>query len=271
MKTQEFQFLNRMIKQRSGIDLKEDKMYLFESRLLPIASKEGHKDLSSFVSQLMKRSPPEALTQSIIEAMTTNESMFFRDNKPFEHLRYIVLAELKEKHGAARPINIWCAACSSGQEPYSIAMHTEEYQSHIGLARVTIKATDIDTQMVDKAKNGIYNQFEVQRGLPTPMLMRYFNQLPGNRWQIKDTIRGKVSFSLHNLMESPRRHGQFDIVLCRNVLIYFDDATKIQVLRHIASVMPSGGYLFLGSAETMPNGMNLFDRHPKERLIFVKR
>jgi chemotaxis protein methyltransferase CheR len=265
----EFSYLQNLIKSRSGIDLREDKLYLFESRLLPIAAQHGHKSLSSFVAWMMQSLPTEALLQQMIEAMTTNESMFFRDTKPFHYLKDIALKELLARK-PNRPISMWCAACSSGQEPYSLAMLAQENKAMLAGAPVSILATDIDQQILSKARAGVYNQFEVQRGLPMPLLLKYFSQLPENRWQLQESIRGGVTFKQHNLMNNARHHGSFDVVFCRYVLIYFDDTTKNLVLSHIADTMPRGGYLFLGSAETLPVGTALFAPHPQERSIYVR-
>ncbi len=269
MHPSEFKFLNDVIKSRSGIDLKEDKLYLFESRLLPIASRQGHDNLSSFVSSLMQSQPSETVIQQIIEAMTTNESMFFRDTRPFQWLKDIVFTELLEKR-PGQPIRIWCAACSSGQEPYSIAMQAEENRAILKGSNISILATDIDQQIISKAQDGIYNQFEAQRGLPMQLLLKYFTQLEDNRWQLNDTIRQMVMFKQHNLMENATRHGQFDVIFCRNVLIYFDEETKIKVLTNLAEAMSIGSYLFLGSAETLPPGLNQFTPHPEQRMIYVR-
>jgi chemotaxis protein methyltransferase CheR len=264
MQINELRFLTEMIKDK---DLGEDKLYLFEARLLPIAAKLGFKDLSSFVTEFMK--PPsiynKLLQQEIIEAMTTNESMFFRDSKPFQYLTDIIFPELKQR--GAGNVNIWCAACSSGQEPYSIAMLIEEnnYRENI-----KIIGSDIDSQILQKAQDGIYNQFEVQRGLSTPLLMKYFTQ-KGNNWQINNCIRERISFMQHNLLEDAGKVGRFDIVFCRYVLIYFDNETKLKVLNHIANVMDKGAYLILGGAETLPLGCEQFIHHVNERKIFVRK
>lgn len=269
MQTHELRHLSELIKRYAGIDLKEDKRYLFEARLLPIASRLGHADLSAFVNYLIQSppSPSSALLQEIIEAMTTNESMFFRDTKPFNYLKEIIFPELQAKN-PSKAVNIWCAACSSGQEPYSISIVAEEMQRNNG--GVSILATDIDSQILQKAREGSYNQFEVQRGLPSPILLKYFTQ-SGTNWRVNDSVRNKITFAQHNLLEDPRRLSKlFDVVFCRYVLIYFDDDTKIKVLQHIASVIPSGGYLLLGGAETLPAGVTQFTPHPKERQIFVR-
>jgi chemotaxis protein methyltransferase CheR len=270
MQPHELRFLSEFIRNKTGIDLKEDKLYLFEARLLPIAAKLGHKDLSAFVSELMLKNMNinQAMQQEIIEAMTTNESMFFRDNKPFEHLSNIILPELKQNN-LGRPINIWCAACSSGQEPYSIAIVAEE-NKHLFFEQIKIVASDIDTQILNKAKAGLYNQFEVQRGLASNLMLKYFTQI-GSNWQVNEVIKNYVNFTPHNLMNDASNLGRFQLVFCRYVLIYFDDATKLKVLNHIANVMDSGGYLILGGAETLPLSCTQFTPHPKERKILIKK
>jgi chemotaxis protein methyltransferase CheR len=270
MQPHELKFLSEFIKNKTGIDLKEDKLYLFEARLLPIAAKLGYKDLSAFVNDLMTRAGTLShnLQQEIIEAMTTNESMFFRDGKPFEHLSNIILPELKISN-AGKPLNIWCAACSSGQEPYSIAIILQE-NKHVFSEPAKIIASDIDTQILQKAKLGIYNQFEVQRGLSSNLMLKYFTQ-SGNNWQINDVIKSYVDFMPHNLMNDASLFGKFNIVFCRYVLIYFDDETKLKVLNHIANVMFSGGYLILGGAETLPASCTQFSPHPNDRKILIKK
>ena len=266
MQINELRFLSEMIKDKAGIDLGEDKLYLFEARLLPIIAKLGFNDLSSFVTSFMQ--PPliydKLLQQYIIEAMTTNESMFFRDVKPFQYLTDIIFPELKQK--GVSNINIWCCACSSGQEPYSIAMLAEE--NNYG-DNIKITGSDIDGQILSKACSGIYNQFEVQRGLSTTLLMQYFTQ-NGNSWQINKHIKERINFVQHNLLEDATKLGRFDIVFCRYVLIYFDNATKLKVLANIANTMNKGTYLILGGAETLPPECEHFVAHPNERKILVR-
>ncbi|TAE34510.1 MAG: protein-glutamate O-methyltransferase CheR [Alphaproteobacteria bacterium] len=269
MQAQEFAFIRNLVKTNSGIDLTEDKVYLLESRLMPIASKGGHKDLSAFVGSIMRSKPSNLLVQEIVEAMTTNESLFFRDTKPFQYLKDVVLHDFKTR-GITRPLSIWCAACSSGQEPYSIAMTMEEQRMGVGSMGASILASDIDQQILKKAEDGIYNQFEVQRGLPMPMLIKHFSQMPEQRWKIKDNIKKMVTFKQHNLLNSARPHGMFDIIFCRNVLIYFDPPTKQKALMYLNEVLNPGGYLFLGSAETVPPALTMLVSHPEHRQLFIK-
>jgi len=192
----------------------------------------------------------EGLLRDITEAMTTNESLFFRDMKPFDQLQELILPGLLKKRADKRQIRIWCAACSSGQEPYSIAMILKEAAAKLAGWRTEVIATDISAEMVAKAKAGVYTQFEVQRGLPVKLLVKYFAQ-NGDKWTIDPSIRSMVQFREFNLLDEPAALGTFDIVFCRNVLIYFDQDLKRQVLEKISKMMPSDGVLYLGGAETV--------------------
>jgi chemotaxis protein methyltransferase CheR len=181
--------------------------------------------------------------------MTTNESFFFRDKTPFEHFRQIIMPALLEARRQSRAIRIWCAAAASGQEPYSIAMCLREMTSAVAGWRIEILATDLADAVLDRARQGLYSQFEVQRGLPIKLLVRYFTQV-GESWQIAPEIRAMVNFRCFNLLSDFASLGTFDVVLCRNVLIYFDQETKSDVLRRMAEAMSSDAYLVLGAAET---------------------
>lgn len=250
MTPMEFEFLSSLLKKRSGLALTRDKDYLLESRLKSVARKHGHEDLSALIRSMQVNVPSEALLVEITEAMTTNESMFFRDNKPFVSLRQKVLPSLAP-HLAGTPLNIWSAACSHGQEPYSIAMLLEEERAKLGGGGYKILATDLDTQVLQKAKEGIYTQFEVQRGLPIQMLLKHFSQRDNNSWKINDTLQKNITFRQYNLLDSFSPLGKFDIIMCRNVLIYFDETTKRNVLARLAEALSPHGLLFLGSAETV--------------------
>jgi chemotaxis protein methyltransferase CheR len=191
----------------------------------------------------------EAVIKDVVEAMTTNESFFFRDTKPFDQFKQIVLPTLM----AARPnkqIRIWSAAASSGQEPYSLAMILSEMAAQLNGWKIEILGTDLSTEILDRAKEGVYSQFEAQRGLPISLLVKYFTQV-GDRWQINQKIRSMVQYREFNLLNDPRTLGKFDVVFCRNVLIYFDQPTKAKILNNIAGLMPNDGFLFLGGAETV--------------------
>jgi chemotaxis protein methyltransferase CheR len=245
----DYEFLRRLLKARSGLVLSAEKHYLVESRLLPIARKAGLFNLTGLVAKL-KAPDAEPLIVEVVEAMTTNESFFFRDKIPFDHFRETIMPALLNARSASRRIRIWCAAAATGQEAYSLAICLKEMGRDLRGWRIDIIATDISTEVLEKAKSGIYSQFEVQRGLPVLMLIKYFAQV-GETWQIAPELRGMVKFQPFNLLNDFSALGMFDVVFCRNVLIYFDQATKIGVLERIADCMERDGYLVLGGAETV--------------------
>lgn len=254
MRPDEFQFLVQLLKQRSGLVLTDDKTYLIESRLLPIARSQGLHDISQLCT-LLKTKPTETLLVEIVEAMTTNESSFFRDIKPYESLRNIVFPLIMQKQ-ANKTMRIWSAACSTGQEPYSTAICIQEDTAKMPGWRFEIIGTDLARKVVDKAELGIYSQFEAQRGLPIQMLVKYFNSRPDTTWQVKDHIRAMVSFRTQNLLEDYLSLGKFDIIFLRNVLIYFDDVTKAQITEKMSRALLPHGVLILGATESLidPNG-----------------
>src|ERR1700728_1880825 len=220
----DYDFLRKALKQRSGLVLSADKQYLVESRLLPIARKAGFANLGELVAAL-KRSDTDALMSKVVEAMTTNETFFFRDKTPFENFRSAVLPALLAARRAARHIRIWSAAASSGQEPYSLAMTIKELEDTLAGWRIEIIATDLSSSVLRKAQAGIYSQFEVQRGLPIALLIKYFSKT-GDMWQIAPELRAMVKFRQFNLLSDFSTLGVFDLIFCRNVLIYFDQPTK---------------------------------------------
>jgi chemotaxis protein methyltransferase CheR len=245
----DYDFLRKCLKQRSGLVLSADKQYLVESRLLPVARKAGLGSLGGLVAAL-KRGNTEALMTTVVEAMMTNESFFFRDKLPFENFRSTVLPALTAARRSSRSIRIWCAAASTGQEPYSLAMLLKEMQRDIAGWRIDVIATDLSNEVLEKARLGIYSQFEVQRGLPIQMLIKYFTQ-NGDMWQIAPDIRSMVKYRQLNLLSDFSHLGVFDLIFCRNVLIYFDQETKINLLNRLARVVAGDGYLVLGAAETV--------------------
>ncbi len=249
MKTDDFNYLRTLLHQRSGLVVTPDKSYLLESRLMPVARKWQVKSLDELV-QLARSRRQEALLNDITEAMTTNESSFFRDTKPFELFKSVVLPELLQARAAKRTIRIWSAACSSGQEPYSLAMLLHEEAAKWRGWKIDIVGTDLSSEMIDRCRSGIYTQFEIQRGLPITHLVKYFKQV-GDKWHINDELKRMVTWRTFNLLDNLSSLGQFDVVFCRNVLIYFDQANKAKVLNSIRNVMPPDGYLFLGGAETV--------------------
>ena len=264
MNSTDFEFVSGLLRRRAGIVLTADKTYLLESRLAPLARKEGLNSIEDLL-QVVRARRDERLITALVDVMTTNETFFFRDKTPFELMKSTVLPKLVEDK---RPrLRIWCAACSTGQEPYSLAMMLDENPSLVGGKQVEILATDISTRVLEKAKSGLYSQFEVQRGLPIQMMMKYFRQ-KDDLWQISDKIRSMVTFREFNLMDSPRGLGQFDVIFCRNVLIYFDAPTKGKVLENLAGIMQPKGYLLLGAAETVIGVTKKFEATKERRGLY---
>jgi chemotaxis protein methyltransferase CheR len=266
MTPQDYEYLQKLLKARPGLVLSSEKHYLVESRLLPVARRHGLFNLTGLVSKL--RGPAaEPLVVEVVEAMATNESFFFRDKVPFELFRDSIMPALLSARTASRRIRIWCAAAATGQEPYSLAIALKEMGKSLRGFRIEIVATDLSTEVLEKARSGIYSQFEVQRGLPALMLIKYFSQV-GETWQIAPEIRGMVKFMPLNLLKDFSHLGRFDLVLCRNVLIYFDQPTKIAVLERIAGVTERDGFLVLGGAETVVGLTDRFKPIPDKRGVY---
>ena len=232
MNVSDFEFIAGLLKKRSGLALTKEKAYLMESRLNPVARKWNFAGFDELV-QAIRAGTNEELLIDVTEAMTTNESFFFRDQKPFDQFRDLVLPYMLEHRAGVKSFRIWSAACSSGQEPYTLAMLLKENAAKLAGWRIEIIATDLSKEILAKAESGPYSQFEVQRGLPIALLVKYFKQA-GERWQISEEIRNMVKFKSFNLLGSPAALGRFDVVFCRNVLIYFDPPTKGQVLAGMA-------------------------------------
>jgi chemotaxis protein methyltransferase CheR len=249
MTPQDFDYLRKLLRERSGLVLAAEKQYLAESRLLPVARRHGMNTLAELVEKL-RGGGVVLLTAEVVEAMTTNETFFFRDKIPFDHVRDTITPALIAARGREKRIRIWCSAGSSGQEPYSIAMALNGMSEALVGFRVDIVATDLSTEMLEKAKAGVYSQFEVQRGLPVQQLVKFFSNVD-DAWQIAPEIRAMVQFRPLNLLNDFSALGSFDLVFCRNVLIYFDQETKTGVLNRIARQMPDDGFLVLGAAETV--------------------
>jgi chemotaxis protein methyltransferase CheR len=245
----DFAHLQALLKARSGFALGADKSYLVASRLAPVARTHGFRGVIDLLASL-RQSPREEIVASIVEAMATHETSFFRDSGPYQRLATQLLPELVRTRAARKTVSIWSAACSSGQEPYSIAMAILESDIYRSDWRFRIVATDFSNAVIEKAKRGVYSAFEVQRGLSEERLARHFVR-EDNAWSIGPALREMVEFRTHNLLDDPRALGAFDIVLCRNALIYFDALTKVRILNAIANLLPSDGALMLGSAETM--------------------
>jgi chemotaxis protein methyltransferase CheR len=249
MNANDFTFIAGLLKSRSGLIITPDKTYLLETRLSPMMREHGLAGLAALI-EILRQPTSEALRDRVVDAMTTNETSFFRDNHPFETLRKSVLPGLIERRAASRSLRIWSAACSTGQEPYSLAMVLKDHFPILAGWRVEIVATDISPSVLERAKSGLYSTFEVQRGLPIQMLVRHFDQV-GNEWRVKDDLRRNISFRPANLLQDFSALGTFDVVLCRNVLIYFDQETKTRILRAIAKNLASDGSLLLGGAESV--------------------
>ncbi len=245
----EFDFIADVLKKRSGLSLSKDKTYLLESRLNPIARDNGYDDLSGLITALRTR-PTDKLLSEVTDAMTTNESFFFRDKTPFDLFENIMLPALQKSRGSRRKVRIWCAAASTGQEPYSLAIVIKEMAAKLQGWNFEIVGTDICEAVLDKARKGTYSQFEVQRGLPIKLLVKYFDKA-GEGWQVKPEIRNMVKYKTFNLLEPFSGLGQFDIIFCRNVLIYFDQPTKKGILERLNERVPTDGFLVLGAAESV--------------------
>jgi chemotaxis protein methyltransferase CheR len=261
----DYQFLQKILKERSGLDLSADKQYLVESRLLPVARKFALAGITELV-QRMKAADHEIETL-VVEAMTTNETFFFRDKIPFDHLRETILPIMLRERASRRALRIWSAACSTGQEPYSIAMCLKEFGPELAGWRIEIVATDLSQGVLEKSKAGMFSQFEVQRGLPIQLLVKYFRQI-GDMWQINPDIRAMIQFKQLNLLHDISHLGVFDVVFCRNVLIYFDQETKGAIFKRLAKVTASDGYLTLGAAETVVGLTDTFRPLPDRRGLY---
>ncbi|MGM0435238.1 MAG: CheR family methyltransferase [Pseudomonadota bacterium] len=254
---EDYRAFKEFLQDASGILLGENKQYLVKSRLRRIMTENRLNSLGELVQQLRKQ-PRSELRETVIDAMTTNETLWFRDTHPFRILEERLLAEMAAEN-SSQPLRIWSAACSTGQEPYSIAMVIDEYRRrNPGRLRrpVEIIATDVSKPVVDAAKDGIYELLALGRGLSADRQKHYFTQLPSGSWQVRKEIRDMVTFREHNLLER-FNFGKFDIVFCRNVLIYFSGDLKEDILKRTHGVLKRGGYLILGASESL-NGLNQY-------------
>jgi chemotaxis protein methyltransferase CheR len=263
--SQDFEFVSQLLRKRAGIVVTGDKMYLLESRLAPLARKEGLPSIDDLIHVVRSRRE-ERLINQLVDVMTTNETYFFRDRTPFDHLKEAIFPILGQARKGSR-IRIWCAASSTGQEPYSIAMMLDRNPQLTAGVPVEIVATDISDRCLDRARQGLFTQFEVQRGLPIQMLMHYFTQ-QDDHWRISERMRQMVTFKKLNLMEPNFNLGNFDVVFCRNVLIYFDGPTKATVLNRIGHCMNPGGFLMLGAAESLVGVTQSFEPAQDRRGLY---
>ena len=259
----DFQYVSQLVRQRSAIVLEPEKAYLLEARLSPLAKAEGHASLEAMIAYLRSQ-PNNGLHRRVIEAMTTNETSFYRDLHPFDALRTHVIPDVLKRRAGQRELTIWCAASSSGQEPYTIAMTLREHFPELSTWTVRILGTDISSEMVRRSKEGKYGQLEVNRGLPAALLLKHFEKR-GMDWQVKPELQRWCEFRELNLIEPWGPLPRMDIVFLRNVLIYFDVQTKRTILDNVQKVLQPWGYLFLGGAETVINLGDGFERVPVER------
>lgn len=261
----DFEFVRDLVYRESAISLDSNMKYLVESRLTSLARKAKYKDATDLLRHL-KSSSDAGLASDVVEAMTTNETSFFRDSHPFEALCKEVLPDIARSH--RDKINIWCAACSTGQEPYTIAMAIHEYCPDL-VPRIAIRATDISSEVVSKAASGKYTRIEVNRGLPAQLLAKYFEQ-KGLSWQISPKLRDMVTFEELNLIRDWRGLPDMDIIFLRNVLIYFDTDVKSRILKNTGNVLKPGGCLFLGLSETTLNLNTDYQRVTTDRSHYYK-
>ncbi len=245
----EFEIIATLLHTRSGLALGENKLYLLESRLAPVLQRHRLPDLAALAARLLGRDA-EPVASEIVQAMTTNETFFFRDEKPFTHFRNVMLPALHAARPPGQKLRIWSAAASAGQEAYSLAMILADSKPLLGNRPFEVLGTDIAREPLARAREGLYSHFEVQRGLPVQMLVRYFKR-DGESWRLSRDIREVADFREWNLLQNPASLGRFDVVFCRNVLIYFDARTKAGVLQGIGGQLAPDGALYLGGAETI--------------------
>ncbi len=263
---QDFEVYRKFLYADSGLAITFEKAYLLESRLAGVIKKLGLSDLDALTSKIKMNDT--AAKNEVVEAMTTNETFFFRDTHPFDRFRDVVLPKMVENKPAGSTIRIWCAACSSGQEPYSLAIILKENAAKFPGYKFEIIATDLSEDILETARTGRYSQFEVQRGMPITLLVKYFTQ-DGSNWLINDDIKSMVKFSKFNLLNSMAAMGTFDVVFCRNVLIYFDAQTKGKVLAEMHGHIAKHGFMFLGGAETVVGVTDKFKPLPGERGLYI--
>lgn len=258
--------LAELVYRRAGLVLTDEKTYLFESRLAPVARRFGFSGTGE-LARHVRRQPSESLIEAITEAMTTNETSFFRDGHPFDQLKKVILPRLLASRAGTRKLRIWSAAAATGQEPYSILFCLEDLRPLLDGWTTEIVATDLSSEALGKASEGCYSQFEVQRGLPAQYLARFFEQ-DGIKWRVRAEYRMRIKFLRHNLLYDGSHLGKFDIIFLRNVLIYFDIEMKRQILQKISSMLTPGGALFLGGTETALGVSDRFAADPAARGVF---
>ena len=251
MRIGDFDLYKDLLARTSGLTLSPDKCYLLDSRLTPIAKKRGFATLDAMTLALRGIQDP-GLVKDVVEAMTINETSFFRDRALFDALREEIIPHVLKKRGK-KTLRIWCAACSSGQEAYSVALLLREMKAQMKGWDIGVLASDISDSVLEQAQSGLYSQFEVQRGLPIRMLIKYFEQST-DQWQLQEDVRDMVTFQQFNLLQPMDEFQTFDIILCRNVLSYFEEPTKTDVLNRIAAQLTPEGFLLTGISETLTSG-----------------
>lgn len=266
--SQSFEALCEFLRRSSGLVMEQSKRYLVESRVMPIVRRERLSGLDELVMILQRNQNPK-LAKDVIEAMTINETYFFRDKTPFDQFRSVMLPKMIAARAGEKRLRIWSAAASTGQEAYSLAMILDEHAAKLAGWKIEIIGTDLSDAVLDKARKGVYSQFEVQRGLPTPMLLRHFNQT-GDSWQISDALRAKVTFRQLNLLSDYAQLGRFDIIFCRNVLIYFDAARKQDILSRMSRILAPDGFLLLGASESLIGLRTDLSAHTEHRSLFQR-
>lgn len=266
--SQSFDALCDFLKRNSGLVMEPSKRYLVESRVMPIVRRERLSSLDELVLVLQKNQNPK-IAKDVIEAMTINETYFFRDKTPFDQFRQVILPKLIQARQNERKLRLWSAAASTGQEAYSLAMIFDEMAAKLPGWKIEIVGTDLADSVLEKARKGIYSQFEVQRGLPTPFLLRHFTQI-GDSWQISEAMRAKVTFRQLNLLQDFNSLGRFDVIFCRNVLIYFDAARKQDILGRMSRILAPDGFLLLGASESLIGLKTDLSPHPEHRSLFMR-
>lgn len=267
MKDDVFALLAKLVREQSGLALPRDKEYLLESRLTPVARKHKFESIEA-MCQALRNGQKRDIEHDIVEAMTTNESFFFRDAGTFDIFRKTLLPALLTARAASKALRIWFAACSSGQEPYSVAMILEEERAKLAGWNVEMVGTDISNEMIQRSRDGLYTHFEAQRGLPIQLLAKYFDK-EEQGWRIKAPMRDRIKFRQFNLLGDFTTLGNFDVIFCRNVLIYFDLATKREILGRMSARLARDGALLLGGAETVIGVSEKFVPHPGHAGIFT--
>lgn len=255
-----FEYLSKLVRDEAAIVLEPGKEYLISTRLAPVLKKHGWKRFEEMVAAVkVGDRAARAITGEIVDALTTNETSFFRDVKPFDLLKDQLLPELLKERSTARRLRMLCAACSTGQEPYSIAMLLRENFPELRTWDVEIIAADLSPSVLEKARSGEYTQIEINRGLPALLLTKYFER-KGMRWIVKDDLKALITFQEINLCRPWPPFGTFDLIFIRNVLIYFDAETKREIFKRVRAALNPGGYMFLGAAETTINLDSHFER-----------